>query len=229
MITLPQTQQVGNPQVHASPPAPKQPKKSNRMRLVILVLILVTISVITVLLAKALIEREEKEGMPFALSFITNTLHIFTTKKTDTKTDSKADTKKEEAKSGFPIAVRPITPTPTPRPLPQGKIPFEIQTSKKPGPKFIQGYIDPYDPKPKEKQTMTVYVVKSDKPVTNKTVTIKSDHDLTTYPFEVQSQIENQEIWSASWIVSDTHKYTYVAIIEAANADGASRTEIMLR
>lgn len=210
MITLPQTQEVGNPQVHASPPIPTPPVKPDRRRLIILIAILIIVSGATVLSVKTLIELTGKEGEPFALGFL-------------------KEPKKEGAKSSFPVSVQPAAPTPTPRLLPQGKVSFDVQSSKKTGPRLTKGFIDPYDPKPGEKQTMTIYAAKSTKPVTNKTVTIKSDHDIITYTFETQSQTAEQEIWTASWTVSDTHTYTYVAIIEAENEEGINKTEVMLR
>lgn len=82
------------------------------------------------------------------------------------------------------LTVPSPSPSPSPRPIPSGKKTFSVSSGKKTGPLFGEGAIDPYDPKMKGVQTISVTIA-SVKPVTEATLTMQTDTKTKKVPMQI--------------------------------------------
>lgn len=114
------------------------------------------------------------------------------------------------------------------RPLPQGKVGFTVGQADKKAPLMGRGFIDPYDPKPGEKQTVSINV-KDKVPVRSVAVTLKTDNSSKKYNMDLVEGTELEGRWEASWMVDDTHDHTYHAILETVGEKGSTSVDITLR
>ena len=115
-----------------------------------------------------------------------------------------------------------------PLPLPQGKQTFSVSlgTSQK-GPRLTEGFIDPYDPKIGETQTISISA-NDTKPILSVTVTMKTDNGAKEYPMKLVEGSELSGRFEGSWRVTDSHDHIYRAVIAALSANGSSSIEITL-
>jgi hypothetical protein len=128
-----------------------------------------------------------------------------------------------------PQIVRRIPqPTPTPRPIPHGKISFSVGGSNITGPRFGNGYLDPYDPAVKTNQIVRINVT-SATPVVSVYGVMQSDHKSQNFPFTLVSGTETQGEWEGKWLVNDTYLYNYSLEIHAINARGSNLVGMTLR
>jgi len=113
-------------------------------------------------------------------------------------------------------------------PLPQGKQTFSVSlgTSQK-GPRLTEGFIDPYDPKIGETQTISISA-NDTKPILSVTVTMKTDNGAKEYPMKLVEGSELSGRFEGSWRVTDSHDRIYRAVIAALSANGSSSIEITL-
>ena len=120
------------------------------------------------------------------------------------------------------------TPIPSPRPIPSGKKTFSVSSGKKTGPQFQSGAIDPYDPKMKGTQTISVTIV-STNPVTLATLSMQTDTKTKKVPMEMVSGTATNGTWAGTWTVDDSYLYTYVATITAADGTESNKIDLTLR
>ena len=116
------------------------------------------------------------------------------------------------------------TVTRIPRPIPHGKTEFTVSTGKgSPGPRMIQGFIDPYDPSLGKIQTLIIQVAE---PVEKVTAILITDNKTSQ---EYQLKKVKGTTWAGSWKVNDSYLYKYVLTIKASGSTGTSKIDITLR
>lgn len=120
------------------------------------------------------------------------------------------------------------TPTHSPRPIPSGKKTFSVSSGKKTGPLFGEGAIDPYDPKIKATQTISVAITGT-KPVTTATLTMQTDTKTKKVPMKIISGTNTNGVWEGSWTVDDSYLFTYVATITASDNTETNKIDLTLR
>ncbi len=114
-------------------------------------------------------------------------------------------------------------------PLPQGKVPFSVSSGQKTGPQFRNGFIDPYDPKTGETQTVSVLIT-GKSPVITVTATMRTDTASKTNTMKLLEGTAADGKWEGSWTVTDTHHQTYKLILHALDSTGTTNViDITLR
>lgn len=87
---------------------------------------------------------------------------------------------------------------------------------------------DPFDPKPKEKQTVNVKT-KTEPVVDTVSVVMITDSGEKKHEFRRMEGQGDSETWEGSWEVTDTHRNQYRAVVIANNQKGATKIEMVLR
>lgn len=113
--------------------------------------------------------------------------------------------------------------------LPQGKQTFRIASGETRGPRFIEGFIDPYDPEIGDMQTLNV-AVSANEPIATVEATMITDNSVLTYPLSRKSGTLESGEFQGTWRVTDTHLRNYRAKLTATTRSGESKSiEITLR
>jgi len=121
-----------------------------------------------------------------------------------------------------------VKPTALQKTIPSGKKTFSVSSSKKSGPQFQGGTIDPYDPKLKSNQTISVSIT-SNKPVTTANFIIKTDNMSRKVPMGIVSGTALNGVWAGIWTVDDSYLYTYIASITATDGSDGNKVDLTLR
>lgn len=159
-----------------------------------------------------------------------NAAAFFLAKRTARTHIAKGDIFARFRKSAKPTAAPTPTPaatpapTPTPRPLATGRQEYTISSGKEEGPRFTKLILDPIDPKPGQKQTVSVSVT-NDEPVTQMQYILKTDTTETSRDLSLSQGTATDGVWSGAWTIEDTYLYMYGAIIKAQSSNGTAIAE----
>lgn len=119
-------------------------------------------------------------------------------------------------------------PTETPIPLPRSKKDFIVSGGSRPGPKFTQGYLDPYGPLVGDTQKIRVTAY-FDTAITSVVAKVSTDNNSVTVPLGLTLGSETFGTWEGSYQVTDTTNKKYKIIFDAAGGTQTSQLEINLR
>lgn len=118
----------------------------------------------------------------------------------------------------------------SPSPLPinrHGKMKFSIQ-SKKPGVRFIEGHIDPFDVEEGKTQTLNLYV-SNDNPISSMAAVWNTDNKTTLVPMTQKEGKDTEGWWEAVWNADDTIWYKFNISVFSYDAHGQSELELPFR
>lgn len=102
--------------------------------------------------------------------------------------------------------------------------------STKDQPKMTQVDISELDPKVGQNQTIAVKIQDDNgNPISAFSATLKTDSGQQTYPMELKEGTAANGTWQGAWKVTDTHNTTYMAVLTATSASGASKVELSFR
>lgn len=132
------------------------------------------------------------------------------------------------------IEASKVTPSPTQKPkptvkpidLPHGKTGFTVGVKENPIMRI--GFLDPYDPKVGEKQTVSI-TVKNTNPVESVEATMQTDNHSKKYPMKLVEGTTLDGRWEATWEVTDSYVTTYVLTIDSVSGLDKSKAIITLR
>lgn len=96
------------------------------------------------------------------------------------------------------------------------------------GPKIQTTAIDPQDPKPGQKQTLTI-TVKTDSPVTSAQATLLTDTTEQTVNFKLKNGSSTDGTWELSWSTKDTYKCRYGITFELKSDTGNFKETMHIR
>ena len=105
---------------------------------------------------------------------------------------------------------------------------FSVSSASKAGPRFVEGFIDPFNPRVGETQVIGMEVVDT-VAVTSAMVMMKTDNVRQAYPLKLTQGTGSDGIWEGSWSVADTHDRIYSIALNAESARGASTVEVTLK
>jgi len=125
-----------------------------------------------------------------------------------------------------PLPTQRPRPTPQPMAIPHGKTGFTVGVKENPVMRI--GFLDPYDPKIGEKQTVSI-TVKNTNPVESVEATMQTDNQSKKYPMKLVEGTTLDGRWEATWEVGETYLYTYVLTIDAVSGADKSKAIITLR
>lgn len=132
------------------------------------------------------------------------------------------------ARTSASLPSQQATPTPTPKSIPTGKQTFSVSSGKQTGPQFTTGEIDPYDPAPGTKQTISVSAA-STSPITTMNLTMQTDTKSKEIPMQLTGGTTTKGTWEGVWSVDDTYLYKYDATITATDGQETNSFTITLR
>lgn len=104
-------------------------------------------------------------------------------------------------------------------PLAQGKQSYTVDGSG--SPQLVSLEIDSFDPVISVTQTIRA-LLRDASSVTSVTVVLKTDNGIKTFPLSLSSGTDQDGMWSASWVTTDTHEIRYIFTIRATSSSGSS-------
>lgn len=112
---------------------------------------------------------------------------------------------------------------PSPAPLAHGKQIYNISGGTKGKPQMTLAVIDPLDPKPSQKQILTLKA-NNLKPIVEIKATVVTDNERVENKLKRIEGNESDGVWQGSWRITDEYDYNYQIILTAKNNENIEST-----